>query len=144
MAVGTDGKLWSMAAGGSQRVPFSSSVEVGHYLPVGVPFPLGVSPDESQLAYLERAKRQAPPKDGGSPSCASTTAHQSNHGRSLPAYHPPLFRWSHDGSRGNSFGPKARSSTCGSTTRRRRIEATNQVPLPPPISPSNGRAMGGQ
>ena len=98
LAVGTDGKLWSMAADGSQRVPFSSSVEVGRYLPVGVPWPLGLSPDESQLAYLEKAETP-----GATEGWRVAVVRIADGSRveswpvQLPAYHPPLFRWSHDG-----------------------------------------------
>jgi hypothetical protein len=75
-----------------------AAIEVGHNLPVGVAWPLGVSPDETQLAYLQRADGQGSPEGwrvavvriaDGSPVESWAVR--------LPTYHPPMYRWSPGG-----------------------------------------------
>jgi len=82
------------------RVPTAGGPprEVGHNLSVGVHWPMGVSPDGTQLAYLQHQKGLGSSEgwkvavvrtDDGSP--VQSWAVQ------LPRYHPRRFRWSPQG-----------------------------------------------
>ena len=104
-----------------------AAVEVGHNLPVGVPLASGVSPDESQLAYLEKAETPGATEGWR---VAVVRIADGSRVESWPVHSRHIIRRCSDGrtmvSRGNSCGPTATSSK---TARRRRIEATNQVHL---------------
>ena len=87
-------------AQGIFKVPLAggAAVEVGHNLPVGVSWPLGVSPDETQLAFLQNAHGPERPEgwrvavvridDGASVGSWPVQ---------LAASYPQLFRWTREG-----------------------------------------------
>jgi hypothetical protein len=86
-------------AQGIFKVPLAggAAVEVGHNLPVGTSWPLGVSPDETQLAYLRNA--HAPEPEGWRVAVVriDNGASVGSWPVQLTAGYPQLFRWTPEG-----------------------------------------------
>ena len=81
------------------RIPIAGGTptEVGHDLSVGVPFPLGVSPDETKVTYL--TYQSAPGSEGWRVAVVRTSdgSAVASWPVTLPPNHPRKFRWSPHG-----------------------------------------------